>query len=200
MFEAMRHTKKQFKKEFRQHKRNLKKLAADKLASNLLSNHPTDQFWKQVKLQSSTSSSNFSPTVNGVSGSKSIANMWGKHYYDLLNQKSDSCNQENAKFISDHLRNLESYVAIKKYLCAFELARYLAQKLKLNCTAGFDGLSTHRITSSHKVLFLHVSMFFNLCLMHNFMPNMCSFSVLTPIVKNKYDDVTATSNYCPIAS
>jgi len=35
--------------------------------------------------------------------------------------------------------------------------------------------------------------------MHNFVPKMCIFSVLTPIVKNKYDDVPVTSNYRPIA-
>ena len=32
-----------------------------------------------------------------------------------------------------------------------------------------------------------------------YVPNLCSYSVLTPIIKSKQDDVTAISNYRPIA-
>ena len=42
-------------------------------------------------------------------------------------------------------------------------------------------------------------MFFNLCLVYCYVPNLCSYSVLTPIIKTKHDDVTVISNYRPIA-
>ena len=59
----MRSNKKLFKSTFRQHKRNLKKCAADTLASNLIGNSPTNQFWRQMRLQSSTSASAVLPPV-----------------------------------------------------------------------------------------------------------------------------------------
>ena len=86
LYQAMRSNKKLFKSTFRQHKRNLKKCAADTLASNLIGNSPTNQFWRQMRLQSSTSASAVSPSVvNGVSGAQSIANMWGNYYGQSLN-------------------------------------------------------------------------------------------------------------------
>ena len=42
-------------------------------------------------------------------------------------------------------------------------------------------------------------MFFDLCLVYRYAPNLCSYSVQTLIIKSKHDDVTAISNYRPIA-
>ena len=95
--------------------------------------------------------------------------------------------------------NTGTYETIKPYLCTFELAQFLSQKLKLNCASGFDGLSAYHIIFAHEILLLHISMFFNLCLVHYYVPNLCSYSMLTPITKSKHDHVTAISNYRPIA-
>ena len=42
-------------------------------------------------------------------------------------------------------------------------------------------------------------MFFNLCLVHCYVPNLCNYSVLTPIIKSKHDEVTAIFNYRSMA-
>ena len=77
LYQAIRSNKKLFKNTFRQHKRNLKKYAAYTLASNLIGSSSTNQFWRQMRLRSSTSASAvLPPVVNGVSGAQNIANMW----------------------------------------------------------------------------------------------------------------------------
>ena len=54
------------------------------------------------------------------------------------------------------------------------------------------------ILHSHKSIYLHLSILFNLRLSHNFIPVSCIPSVITPIVKNKQDDPGVSSNYRPI--
>ena len=94
LYQSMRSNKKLFKSTFRQHKRNLKKCAADTMASNLIGNSPTNQFWRQMRLQSSTSASAvLPPVVNGVSSAQNIANMWGNHYGQLLNHNEAAFNK-----------------------------------------------------------------------------------------------------------
>ena len=52
---------------------------------------------------------------------------------------------------------------------------------------------------AHEIIYLHISIFFNLCLVHSYFPVACTNSVITPIMKNKYDNISAISNYRPIA-
>ena len=54
------------------------------------------------------------------------------------------------------------------------------------------------ILHSHKSIYLHLSILFNLRLSHNFIPASCIASVITLIVKNKQDDAGVSSNYRPI--
>ena len=125
--------------------------------------------------------------------------MWRNHYGQLLNQNEVSSNKGDLTVFDFDECKTDTYETIKPYFCTFQLAQLLSQKLKLNCAPGFDGLSVYHIVLAHEILLLHISMFFNLCLVHCYVPNLCSYSVLTPIIKSKHDDVTAISNYRPIA-
>ena len=66
VFELMRKHKKELKKLFRQHKKTLRKQAADTLACSFIDNHPTNQFWKNINIQSSTEANVLPATINGV--------------------------------------------------------------------------------------------------------------------------------------
>ena len=78
---------------------------------------------------------------------------------------------------------MDTHETIKPYFCTFQFAQFLSRKLKLNCAPGFDGLSAYHIIFAHEILLLHISMFFNLCFVHCYVPNLYSYSVLTPIIK-----------------
>ena len=153
-----------------------------------------------MRLQSSTSASAvLPPVVNGVSSAQNIANMWGNHYGQLLNRNEASFNKGDRTVFDFDECKADTYETIKPYFCAFQLAQFLSQKLKLNCAPGFDGVFAYHIIFAHEIPLLLISMFFNLCLVHCYVPNLCSYSVLTPNMKRKHDDVTAFSNYRPIA-
>ena len=62
-----------------------------------------------------------------------------------------------------------------------------------------DYLYANHILFAQEIIYLRVSVFFNLCLVHSYLPVACTNSVVTPLVINKHDDVSAISNYRPIA-
>ena len=204
VFELMRKHKKELKKLFRQHKKKPRKQAADTLACSFIDNHPTNQFWKNINIQSSTKTNVLPATINGVSGTQNIVNMWENHYQRLLNSanSSKSSDLSTTHLISETmgpLNKTDKFDEVKKFLCTVDLARSLSQKLKPDCAGGLDGLSANHIMFAHEIIYLHISIFFNLCLVHSYLPAACTNSVITPIVKNKHGNVSAISNYRPIA-
>ena len=143
-------------------------------------------------------------TINGVSGTQNIVNMWEIHYQQLLNStnNSNSSDLTTTHLISETMGPLfkvDEFDKQKKLSCTVDLARSLSQKLKPDCAGGLDGLSENYITLAHEIMYLRISIFFNLCLVHSYLPIACTNSVITPIMKNKHDNVSAISNYRPIA-
>ena len=97
------------------------------------------------------------------------------------------------------LNKIDKFDGVKKFLCTVDLARFLSQKLKPDCAGGLDGLSANHIMFAHEIIYLHISIFFYLCLVHSYLSAACTYSVITPIMKNKHVNVHAISNYRPIA-
>ena len=171
VFELIRKHKKELKKLFRQHKKKLRKQAADTLACSFIDNHPTNQFWKNINIQSSTKTNVLPATINGVSGTQNIVNMWENHYQRLLNStnSSKSSDLSTTHLISETmgpLNKTDKFDEVKKFLRAVDLARSLSQKLKPDCAGGLDGLSANHIMFAHEIIYLHIRIFFNLCLVH----------------------------------
>ena len=189
----MNQSRKRFKKELRKHKRYLKKKFADELANKMIRNHPSIEFWQQIKRLNSTPRCNAS-LISGITGDKSLAAMWKNHYSQLLNSAGEPVNSKTVQFIVDE----EHYMHVEQYLCAMEDAKMLAQKLKSNSAAGLDGLQTEHIRLAHDIIYFHISILFNLCLTHNFLPDSCILSCITPIIKNQQADADVCSNYRPI--
>ena len=105
----MRKHKKESKKFFRQHEKKLRKRAADTLAcTSSIDNHPTNQFWKNIDIQSSTKTDVLPTMINGVSGTQNIANMWKNQYQQVLNSTNSSnlSNLSTTPLISETMRPL----------------------------------------------------------------------------------------------
>ena len=130
--------------------------------------------------------------------------MWENHHQQLLNStnSSKSSNLSTTHLISETmgpLNKTDKFDEMKKFLCTVDLARSLSQKLKPDCAGGLDGLFANDIMFAHEIVYLHISIFFNLCLVHSYLPAACTNSVVTPIMKNKHGNVSAIFNYRPIA-
>ncbi|ELU16947.1 hypothetical protein CAPTEDRAFT_200504, partial [Capitella teleta] len=83
LHEQMSRDRARFKFALRRCKRDEAQIKADKLAESFL---PLDNtaFWKEVQAQS-LKSTPLVASVNGTSGEDAIANMWAKHYGEILN-------------------------------------------------------------------------------------------------------------------
>ena len=142
--------------------------------------------------------------INRVSGTQNIANMWENHYQQLLNStnSSKSFDPSTTHLASETmgpLNKTDKFDEVKKFLCTVDLAWSLSQKLKPDSAGGLDGLSANHIMFAHEIIYLHISIFFNFCLVRSYLPATCTNSVITPIMKNKHCNVSAISNYRPIA-
>ena len=96
----------------------MKKKFADKLANKMIGNHPSIEFWQQIKRLNSTSKCNAS-SINGITGDKSLAALWKNHYSQLLNSVGEPVYSKTVQFIADE----EHYMNVEQYLCAMEDAK-----------------------------------------------------------------------------
>ncbi|RVE40308.1 hypothetical protein evm_015042 [Chilo suppressalis] len=64
---------------------------------------------------------------------------------------------------------------------------------------GHDGLSVEHLQNGGVHLPRVLAMFFLLCLNHSYLPNKLTYTIVTPIVKNKTGDISELSNYRPIS-
>ena len=84
MSEKMTSSRKQFK-ELCKHKRTLRQKFADDLAAKMIENHPSNEFWMQIKRINSGSTCTASPSIDGITGDQNLAMMWKENYRQILN-------------------------------------------------------------------------------------------------------------------
>ena len=108
LVKKMNQSRKKFKKELRKYKRYLKKKFADELANNMIGNHPSIEFWLQIKRLNSTPRCTAS-FINGITGDQSSAAMWKNHYSQSLNSVGEPVNSKTVQFIvgEEHYMNVE---------------------------------------------------------------------------------------------
>ena len=75
----------------------------------------------------------------------------------------------------------------------------ILQSLEKGKSCGLDGLSSEHLIYSGERLAILLSLLFNTCTIHGYMPSDMISTVLIPIIKDKSGDVTDKSNYRPIA-
>ena len=65
--------------------------------------------------------------------------------------------------------------------------------LKFGKASGIDGVSKESIIHAHPSVIVHMKCLFNNILKHGFVPD-----AFVPVLKDKYGDLTSSSNYRPI--
>jgi hypothetical protein len=65
--------------------------------------------------------------------------------------------------------------------------------MKRGKAAGCDNLTLEHVIYSHPSVVLHL--LFNLMLKHGYVPNQFGRGIIIPLVKDKHDDLTSSSNY-----
>ena len=126
--------------------------------------------------------------IESATGSVEISNLWRDHYNTLFNDTTHSrpsilprCVAANAPSIT--VNEVES--AIKS--------------LNSSSSAGHDGVTSQHVSCAHPVVYVMLSLLYNICIRHSIFPSDLLKVILVPIIKDKNGDLSSKSNYRPIA-
>ena len=111
--------------------------------------------------------------------------MWENHYKSLLNLPKQKAEIEAFHFVYKTLNQDDLTPYSISFNCNVKLVMDQLHKLKCKCSPGIDKICTEHLIYSHPLLHIHLSLLFNICLMHGFLPNRCIEFVIIPVIKNK---------------
>ena len=117
-----------------------------------------------------------------------------KHFHTILNS-----NIVDESLISSIVNKLDDiqYSEGMNVICTY--VSLLISQLECGKSAEPDGVCAEAIKFSHRRIGILLSLFFNLCLSHGYLPHAIIETTIVPIVKNKCGNITDSNNYRPIA-
>ncbi len=194
-YDDMCRTRTRFKRELRRCKVDKDKHEADGMATTLL-NKQSKEFWKIVKETKTDRVNTAVNSIGSVTGVKNVCNMWKDYFKQLLNSSVNECykssvlqeidaDRDNFDLFQDGVKHEDVVSAI--------------DKLKCGKAAGKDHIQAEHFKHSHANLHNLLCLLFNSAIMHSHLPQEFMDSVISPIVKDKKDDLTKQDNYRPIA-
>jgi len=193
IYEVMLSSKKLFKSKFRKCKTTSETNKADALAEAMNAGNKGD-FWKRIKRVGAKTAGVLASTIDGVTGTKAIATMWKNEFSKLLNEQLNSA-MNSDEFQSEHV----SHNDVVEMFCTTANASQLLSLLPLNKSPGTDQISAESLRYAHSSICVYLSIFFNLCIVHCFVPSQCLETLIVPIVKNSSGDISNSNNYRPVA-
>ena len=122
--------------------------------------------------------------------------MWRKHFSALLNS---SKKHVIGNFVHQNIISHSKFEGIDELMCNSFKIKYLLHKLSLNRAAGKDGIFAEHISYADSSVCNHLSSLFNVCLMHDKIPQECMQTVIAPICKNKIGNISDAGNYRPVS-
>ena len=90
-------------------------------------------------------------------------------------------------------------IIFNEFLCDPGAIELLSFKPTLNRACGNDNIFAEHIRYAYESIFFHLSVFFNACIIHGYIPKSFLSTTIVPALKNKSGDVRDVSNYRPIA-
>ncbi len=150
----------------------------------------TSNFGKKLK----ENNDNCKPasTINNVSGSKDICEMWKNHFGTLLNSSVDmSCKTEVYNLINTSNVCIDSF-SIHDVIAAID-------NLKVGKACGLDNVFSEHLKYAHDKLSALLSILFNAVLTHDFLPATLLDTIIDPLLKDKQGDIGDKDNYHPLA-
>ena len=103
------------------------------------------------------------------------------------------------KIVLDHLCDGAQYKNINKFYCSIKLVRSLLVKLPLNKSVGVDKLSAEHLRFCNPIINVYLSLYYNMCLEHGYIPSNCLDTVIILTLKNINGNINDSNNFRPIA-
>lgn len=157
-----------------------------------LQNKIVNDFWKCWKSKFKVSGS--TQVVNGTSDSKIIAENFAT-FFKTIGQTCDL--EKHDEFTRKFEADFTSYKGdvFNQVLTVQMGDANIICKLKKGKAAGCDGLAPEHILYSHPMCTISLSILFNACILHGYIPSGFSNGIIIPIPKSNDLDKTSTESY-----
>ena len=104
--------------------------------------------------------------------------MWKNYFCSLLHSVPINSHQESANKSAIKNGNFDN---IHEFLCAPGAIRSLLFKLPLNRACGNDNIFAEHIRYAHESIFFHLSVLFNACIIHGYIPKSFLATTIVPV-------------------
>ena len=186
-------TRAAFKQALRYCKKQKEQMQADACAKSCLAND-SQQFWRNVSKIANKKVTSHVNKVGDSVGESEICNLWQEHFYSLYNSVRDNHTRELFLNRSSFLRESSGGVSVS----VMEVADAIKdQKKSKSC--GPNGLAMEAFIYAGIKAWIHLSIFYTLCIKHCYLPDDFMDINILPTVKNKGGDTTDINNYRAIA-
>ena len=192
-FIEMNRTRLYFKFVLRKCRKDNCKASADSLAKKLLDKNDKS-FWSEIKKLSSSNTPIVS-TVDGITGSSNICNMWQEHFKALLNSSEDTVHKD---FVLSSISNISSKSTYFERFTVDDV-KDAFKSIKCGKTCGLDGIYGEHLKHAHDILHVMLSLLFNVIIIHGYIPVSLMDTLLIPLVKDKNGVLSDKDNYRPLA-
>ena len=153
----------------------------------------SNDFWKQINKINTADSPPLPQTIDGVTGKSQIVNHWKKYFQGLLNTSNDLSKKVDVDIALHNCEFPEGSSFTPNDLCD------AIKKLKSGKSPGLDRLCAENCKYSCDRLYFMLSLLYNACLLHGYLPKEVLDTIICPIIKDKKGSVNSMDNYRPIA-
>ncbi|XP_073959129.1 uncharacterized protein [Choristoneura fumiferana] len=185
-FEEMRRSRKIFKSRLKWCQDHQHQLQMDVIASQH-SNGDFRAFWKTTNKMKPMAGRPVG--VDGVSDSKSVANIFKDHFFI----KSPLGSSQMQRF------GMETCIQGLGPGFTAEQVHSAIRSMSRGKSPGHDGLSIEHLQNAGPHISEVLAMFYTLCMRHTYLPSSFMRTIVVPVIKNKTGDLSDHNNYRPIS-
>jgi exonuclease III len=195
IYDIMKSAKAQYKRAIRQKDKSDFNIVSNELHDCLL-NKDHASFWKSWKSKF-VSKSGVSSVINGCSSPAEVATMFADTFEKACLPNSST---NSMRLFKQFLEYYDGYIhrnnkSDPNMHISVELIDCCLHKMKLHKASGIDGLETEHLLYAHPILIYCLSVLFNSCLQHGYVPNDFGIGLIIPIIKDKQGDSCNINNY-----
>ena len=156
-------------------KRQESTIKADSLANDLIGKDQKS-FWRHES-KHSRKSPPLANNVEGATGQVDITNMWYDHFKGLLNCVDNSTHRQ---YVLDSIGNMPMQYDL---FTPVEIKSAI-EGMKGNKAYGTDNVFAEHLKYAGATIHVLLSICFNACMVHGFLPSTMTDTILVPIIKD----------------
>ncbi|XP_069988560.1 uncharacterized protein [Penaeus vannamei] len=174
-----------FKRALKYCKKRNEQIVDDRIAANVKGD--SKKVWSEINRKKAFKTP-LSDVIDSATGSVEISNLWRDHYRNLFNDSTHP-----APVI------LPRNVIVDAPTVTVREVENAAKALNTSGSAGSDSGTPEHVSCAHPVVYVMLSLLYNMCIRHSAFPDDILEVILVPLLKDKNGDPSSKSNYRPTA-